>query len=178
MKNKISFSDQYRHPEWQKKRLEALAVAEFSCQRCCDKESQLHVHHKRYVKNRMIWEYSVNELEVLCEECHQYAHIEKDIFQDFLARFPSESIGDFFSLLLGFSSKVNGPAGCGNAEDLMFSVENSYQMEIGIIAAILSNRGNINTIISLHKLLIETPNGSPITFTLPVNRGYQSDEGL
>lgn len=176
MKNTISFADQYRHPEWQKKRLEALNIAEFACQRCYDKESQLHVHHKRYVKNRMVWEYSVNELEVLCEECHQDAHIEKDIFQDFLARFPSEALGEFFSLLVGYSSKANGPAGCGDSDDLMFTIENSFQLEIGEIAAILSNRGNINTLIALRKDLLSTPNGSPITFTLPINKGFVREE--
>ena len=80
----LTWSEQYRHPLWQKKRMEALAAAEFTCQHCCDTETQLHVHHKRYVKGRMVWEYGVGELEVLCEPCHEEAHAMKDALFDVL----------------------------------------------------------------------------------------------
>lgn len=70
----ISWKDQYKHPLWQKKRLEALEVAGFSCEHCDDSESQLHVHHKQYFKGRRIWEYELSELSVLCEACHEEAH--------------------------------------------------------------------------------------------------------
>lgn len=66
----MDFKDQYKHPMWQKKRLEALNDAGFMCQRCCGDEEQLHVHHKVYVKGRKIWEYAISELSVLCESCH------------------------------------------------------------------------------------------------------------
>lgn len=74
----VNFSDQYRHPMWQKKRLEALEAAAFTCQECFSDETQLHVHHKKYVKGRMVWEYGLDELAVLCEPCHEGAHAMKD----------------------------------------------------------------------------------------------------
>lgn len=81
----ISWSEQYRHPLWQKKRLEAMTAADFVCQHCFDGETQLHVHHKRYVKGRMVWEYEINELEVLCEPCHEEAHAMKDVLHDVIS---------------------------------------------------------------------------------------------
>ena len=45
---KLTFSEQYKHPLWQKKRLEILEFSEFTCDNCGDTESQLHIHHRAY----------------------------------------------------------------------------------------------------------------------------------
>lgn len=71
---KMTYGEQLKHPNWQRKRLEVLQGAEFSCANCGDAETTLHVHHKRYVKGRMAWEYDEYELEVLCEPCHSERH--------------------------------------------------------------------------------------------------------
>ena len=123
----MNFYDQYKSPEWQKKRLEALQHADFSCQRCFDKENQLHVHHKRYVKGRHVWDYAVDELEVLCGYCHEVAHAEKQRLNDFMASFPSEALDEFYWLLLGYSSERLGPAGWSVYED---EPEEGYQKTI------------------------------------------------
>jgi hypothetical protein len=80
----VKFYDQYKHPLWQKKRLEVMAAAGFACQCCGEKEAQLHVHHIRYVKGRKVWEYNSSELLCLCDECHEGTHKEKDVFDDVL----------------------------------------------------------------------------------------------
>lgn len=98
----IAWKDQYKHPNWQRTRAESLKAADYTCQRCGDKENQLHVHHKRYVKGRMIWEYAIEELEVQCEPCHELSHAEKDAFQEFVARIPSEAIPEILGLLIGY----------------------------------------------------------------------------
>lgn len=68
------FWEQYKHPEWQKKRLECLEAAAWECQECGATDQELHVHHPRYIKGRMAWEYENTELQVLCETCHKAAH--------------------------------------------------------------------------------------------------------
>lgn len=78
MSENIPWKDQYKHPLWQKKRLEALEAAGFECGDCGANEAQLHVHHRRYVKGRLIWEYALDELDVLCASCHEVAHEKKD----------------------------------------------------------------------------------------------------
>ena len=70
----ITWSDQYKHPQWQKKRLEVLEASEFQCDMCGSKEKQLHVHHKQYFKGRMMWEYASDELQALCADCHEHNH--------------------------------------------------------------------------------------------------------
>lgn len=67
---KMSYAEQLKHPNWQKKRLERLSDASWVCENCGQEGMTLHVHHKRYVKGRMAWEYEDYELAVLCENCH------------------------------------------------------------------------------------------------------------
>jgi len=62
-------------PRWQKRRLEVLACADFRCSRCHHGDKNLQVHHRRYVRGRMPWEYSDVELVVLCDDCHELQHL-------------------------------------------------------------------------------------------------------
>lgn len=71
---KMTYAEQLKHPNWQRRRLEMLEAAGFECSRCGDKETTLHVHHPRYIKGRMAWEYDNTELEVLCADCHENHH--------------------------------------------------------------------------------------------------------
>jgi hypothetical protein len=78
---KKTYYEKLKDPRWQKKRLEVLNNNEFTCQRCYDKESTLHVHHKEYFKGLEPWEYETNQLTVLCESCHESQHEFKDILK-------------------------------------------------------------------------------------------------
>lgn len=71
---KMSYFDQLKNPKWQKKRLEMLEAANWECTECGSKDGTLHVHHKQYIKGRMAWEYSNDELMVVCEDCHDHQH--------------------------------------------------------------------------------------------------------
>jgi hypothetical protein len=79
---KLSYSEQLKHPNWQRKRLEAMNHYGFVCARCESTDKMLHVHHRRYVKGRMAWEYSVEELNVLCEGCHSREHDLQDLLAE------------------------------------------------------------------------------------------------
>lgn len=71
MAKKIEFKDQYKHPKWQKKRLEVLERDKYTCLDCGATDKQLHVHHGYYKKNTMLWEYTDTSLWTLCSECHE-----------------------------------------------------------------------------------------------------------
>lgn len=76
MKND-EFWAQYKHPNWQRKRLEVMAAADYKCQCCGDREAQLQVHHKLYIRGHAPWEYELHQLECLCEQCHDVAGVLK-----------------------------------------------------------------------------------------------------
>lgn len=134
----IAWKDQYKHPMWQKRRLEALEAARYSCQRCGDEETTLHVHHKRYAKGRHIWEYDLSELSVLCEPCHGSAHVEKEMLQSVMSKLHPEGVSDVISLIAGYCNNVNGP--CHIDLNGHQSLELSRLCaELGKVAAIVQN---------------------------------------
>lgn len=81
---KLTYSEQLRHPNWQRKRLEVMEAAAFSCESCGDTETTLNVHHRRYVKGRMAWEYERSELQCLCQPCHAQHHEHRELLERLL----------------------------------------------------------------------------------------------
>ena len=104
----MEFKDQYKHPLWQKKRLEALEFADYCCECCQSMDSQLHVHHKRYIKGRLIWEYALDELDVLCHECHEEAHRAIEQLRFVQSLIPSNRIADAALVLAGWITYTTG----------------------------------------------------------------------
>ena len=78
----MNYQQQLADPRWQKRRLEILSLAEWECSDCGNGSEQLHVHHPRYIKGRMAWEYADDELEALCKTCHGKHHQAEAILQD------------------------------------------------------------------------------------------------
>lgn len=78
---KLTYPEQLKHPLWQRKRLEAMDAHGFVCRKCGSTDKTLHVHHKQYIKGRMAWEYEVDELSVLCEDCHSDEHDQQDLLK-------------------------------------------------------------------------------------------------
>lgn len=99
----MDWKEQYKHPNWQKRRLERLEDSGWACGHCGCESEQLHVHHKLYVRGRNIWEYENHELEVLCHECHTLTHQVKDQLNEAIARC------DLYSLkqLLGYARAIS-----------------------------------------------------------------------
>lgn len=67
-----TYSEKLKDPRWQKKRLEILNRDKWTCQRCFDTESTLHVHHIKYSGEP--WEVEERYLLTLCDECHEHEH--------------------------------------------------------------------------------------------------------
>lgn len=65
-----AYSERLRDPRWQRKRFEILTRDKWTCRGCRDKDHNLQVHHKRYERGKMPWEYDNSLLLTLCETCH------------------------------------------------------------------------------------------------------------
>jgi Zn finger protein HypA/HybF involved in hydrogenase expression len=96
---KIAFGDQYKHPLWQKRRLEIMESNGFECEKCNSADKTLNVHHKQYFKGRMLWEYSDDELSCLCEDCHKSEH---DVLNGIKELLTHVSADQAYGLLAGF----------------------------------------------------------------------------
>lgn len=73
----MNYSEKLKHPKWQKKRLEVLEKANFTCELCGETEVPLHVHHKTYQKNKDPWEYHTSLLAAYCSDCHKWVEEQK-----------------------------------------------------------------------------------------------------
>ena len=68
---KDSFAEQYKHPKWQKKRLEIMKRDDYTCRYCDSKEKELQIHHIEYEKGKKVWEYEDGNFLTLCKDCHK-----------------------------------------------------------------------------------------------------------
>lgn len=75
------YSQLLKDPRWQKKRLEVLSINDWMCISCGAKESELHIHHIRYRRGKKPWEYTPEELLVLCADCHEQLEKAKEDFE-------------------------------------------------------------------------------------------------
>lgn len=58
---------------WKLFRLKVMSERGCSCEYCGSTET-IQIHHTKYVKGRLPWEYEINDMRVLCRICHQRIH--------------------------------------------------------------------------------------------------------
>lgn len=108
---KSSYYDKLKRPEWQKKRLEILKRDNFTCQKCKDTETQLHVHHLYYVKDRDPWGYPDLALMTLCSECHKSADVGNEIYNwEYVLRHLASTPLEMQALSYRIDEAVCGPS--------------------------------------------------------------------
>lgn len=66
----MKYSDQLKHPKWQKRRLEILEAADWKCEDCGSTNSQLEIHHCFYIQGINAWEHGRDLLICVCHGCH------------------------------------------------------------------------------------------------------------
>jgi ribosomal protein S27AE len=66
----------YHKSEWKTFRDEVIELDGYKCKDCgrTSNEVVLQVHHKKYVKGKLPWEYPLQECETLCKGCHSARH--------------------------------------------------------------------------------------------------------
>jgi hypothetical protein len=67
------YNEKLRDPRW----LEVFERDNFTCVSCNDPSSTLCVHHRYYDKSLEPWEYPLEALVTLCENCHQIEYEEQ-----------------------------------------------------------------------------------------------------
>jgi hypothetical protein len=120
-----------KRPEWQKKRLEMLELAGWECQDCGSKENSLHVHHKQYFKGRDPWDYETDQLEVLCDECHNVEHLELQRIKEILSFY---SVNEIYNLLIGY---VEWDVLKRLSDSELYTREDAESQASGVIAKLL-----------------------------------------
>lgn len=105
-----SYSEKLQDPQWISFREYVIENREDRCRReerplsCEDcsqtmERRQAHVHHRRYIKGREPWNYSLDDVQVLCSDCHEIIH-EVENRARALIRSISPTIAEEFGWLL------------------------------------------------------------------------------
>lgn len=96
MSNK-TYYEKLKDPRWQKKRLEVLNDADFTCLYCYSSDDTLNIHHVYYEKGLDPWDYDNSALWVLCESCHkEVAKLQKEMMIQLSFSHPHFFPFDFF----------------------------------------------------------------------------------
>jgi len=82
----MTYKEKLRDPRWQRKRLEILNAASWTCEDCRRTGNELHVHHCAYIPSFDPWQYEMDLLMVLCEDCHKRRQEREDAFRVALGR--------------------------------------------------------------------------------------------
>ena len=72
-KDYIPYEEQLQDKRWEAFRKFVFAVRGKKCE-ICGGTHILQVHHPKYKGGRLAWEYTCNEVQVLCKECHEKIH--------------------------------------------------------------------------------------------------------
>ncbi len=95
-----NYHDEMRDPRWQRKRLQILSDADFTCEECRNQEKELNVHHSAYLRGIPAWQHPDSLLHCLCRDCHkQRQEVEESLKLEMmkrLRRVPLERIKQIF----------------------------------------------------------------------------------
>lgn len=95
MSEKLTYSEKLKDPRWQKRRLELLDAADWTCRECRTKTETLHVHHGLYRRGVDPWDYEDAVMHVLCESCHEKAEEGRSTLMELLAVLPTPLVSEF-----------------------------------------------------------------------------------
>lgn len=107
----MSYSDLLRDPRWQRKRLEVMERADFTCEDCGDTTTTLNVHHTFYAKGRKPWEYELDTLKCLCESCHERVTEHLASLQRMFGKLDDDDRGRVLGYARGLAAQSLWPAG-------------------------------------------------------------------
>lgn len=69
----MDYAEQLQTNEWKVKRQEVIDLNWGMCELCMSSKN-LNVHHKKYVKGHLAWQYPNSMLMCLCGKCHKEWH--------------------------------------------------------------------------------------------------------
>ena len=133
--SKPTYREQLLDPRWQRKRLERLSLSDFACEACGDKENTLHVHHRRYVKGRMAWEYTAEELQTLCKQCHADQHSQQEVFETLLQQAKTSRGMTQFDVMAFVAGLLYGSMDVDDSDDIENFRWNPY-WDAGVTASL------------------------------------------
>ena len=99
----MSYSEDLKNPQWQRKRLQQLDAAKWECSECGTGKRTLEVHHCWYERDTKPWEYPDECYRVLCSICHDNWHAAKLECDKLFANYSMTQLEQAAGLLVGLN---------------------------------------------------------------------------
>ena len=94
-----TYAEKLKDPKWSEFRHEVLSFYGDECTSCGGNDTTLgdgiHVHHKRYIRDREPWEYDMDDVTVICGTCHKEIHACETKWRDMIRQMPAHAIVTF-----------------------------------------------------------------------------------
>lgn len=100
----MKYADQLQTPQWLVFRQEVLGVRGSECEDCHNGEGPFNIHHCHYDFEKMAWEYSYEDVRVLCRSCHERLHERERQFRWVFENVDNETL---FYLLRGLMAYMD-----------------------------------------------------------------------
>lgn len=87
-----TYSAKLRDPRWAEYRERVFYAYGQQCESCGESKpitSKNHIHHKRYHRGYEPWDYDLDDVCVLCPECHEEIHNAESSWRDLIRKSPS-----------------------------------------------------------------------------------------
>ena len=101
-----TYAQKLRDPRWEEFRQRAFGYHGNACVTCGGEDKERgdhhHIHHKRYFKDREPWEYDMDDVTVLCRECHEDIHRCETKWRNMIRAMPSWLVLEFDSMAEAF----------------------------------------------------------------------------
>lgn len=124
----MTYAEKLKDPRWKAFRDEFADWFERTkrrkclyCESCGEEIERFHVHHKRYEDGLEPWEYSFDDLKMLCGECHEELHLIEKMVRAWIIAASSETIYEFASfmkILMEFKKEHQAHAACVARQEL------------------------------------------------------------
>lgn len=103
----LTYRDKLKDPRWQRVRLNVWDRAGDCCESCGNSRKQLDVHHFYYERGLDPWDYPLESLALLCQDCHESWHARKAKIDKLLARTSTLDLDRIIGLMEGALSAWN-----------------------------------------------------------------------
>ena len=70
----MTYAEKLKDPRWQIKRSQTINYYGNKCEYCGSTEN-IHVHHRKYISGLEPWDYDIEDLQLLCADCHEQEHL-------------------------------------------------------------------------------------------------------
>lgn len=86
-----TYAEKLHDPRWELFRQRAFRKHGLECRQCGEDKpatERNHVHHLRYINGREPWEYEIEDVMILCKECHDIIHNAEHAWRDVIRAMP------------------------------------------------------------------------------------------